>query len=108
MSVRPFGSTNFLNGISTSWANAGKASNSAAAKAWRIGRDLLTEDCSMNRPGAMIGNGTDMRAPEAAVAIVHARGAPSGSDAESVLLIRRTERPNDPWSGHWSFPGGRR
>ena len=62
----------------------------------------------MNRPGAMIENGTDMRAPEAAVAIVHARGAPSGSDEESVLLIRRTERPNDPWSGHWSFPGGRR
>lgn len=41
--------------------------------------------------------------PEAAVAIVHARGP-----EESVLLIRRTERENDPWSGHWSFPGGRR
>jgi len=27
---------------------------------------------------------------------------------ESVLLIRRTERESDPWSGHWSFPGGRR
>jgi 8-oxo-dGTP pyrophosphatase MutT (NUDIX family) len=40
---------------------------------------------------------------EAAVAIVHARGA-----EESVLLIRRTEREDDPWSGHWSFPGGRR
>jgi 8-oxo-dGTP pyrophosphatase MutT (NUDIX family) len=25
-----------------------------------------------------------------------------------VLLIRRTERESDPWSGHWSFPGGRR
>lgn len=43
------------------------------------------------------------RAPEAAVAIVHARGL-----EESVLLIRRTERHDDPWSGHWSFPGGRR
>jgi 8-oxo-dGTP diphosphatase len=41
--------------------------------------------------------------PEAAVAIVHARGA-----EEAVLLIRRTEREDDPWSGHWSFPGGRR
>src|SRR5579871_2024004 len=40
---------------------------------------------------------------EAAVAIVHARGP-----EESVLLIRRTERENDPWSGHWCFPGGRR
>jgi 8-oxo-dGTP pyrophosphatase MutT (NUDIX family) len=38
--------------------------------------------------------------PAAAVAIVHARGA-----EESVLLIRRTEREDDPWSGHWSFPG---
>lgn len=44
-----------------------------------------------------------MAEPEAAVAIVHARGA-----EESVLLIRRTERESDPWSGHWSFPGGRR
>ena len=41
--------------------------------------------------------------PEAAVAIVHARGP-----EESVLLIRRTERDDDPWSGHWCFPGGRR
>jgi 8-oxo-dGTP pyrophosphatase MutT (NUDIX family) len=39
---------------------------------------------------------------EAAVAIVHAI-APE----ESVLLIRRAEREDDPWSGHWSFPGGR-
>ena len=44
-----------------------------------------------------------MPEPEAAVAIVHAR-----KPEESVLLIRRTERENDPWSGHWSFPGGRR
>lgn len=43
-----------------------------------------------------------MAAPEAAVAILHARGP-----EESVLLIRRAERENDPWSGHWSFPGGR-
>jgi 8-oxo-dGTP pyrophosphatase MutT (NUDIX family) len=52
---------------------------------------------------------------EAAVAIVHAprseqshkQGA-TGCHEESVLLIRRTERESDPWSGHWSFPGGRR
>jgi len=24
-----------------------------------------------------------------------------------VLLIRRAEHPNDPWSGHMAFPGGR-
>jgi 8-oxo-dGTP pyrophosphatase MutT (NUDIX family) len=35
------------------------------------------------------------------VAIVHA------SQPDSVLLMRRAEHPDDPWSGHWSFPGGR-
>ena len=44
---------------------------------------------------------TDFQRPDAAVAIVHARAE------NSVLLIRRTERANDPWSGHWSLPGGR-
>ncbi len=39
---------------------------------------------------------------DAAVAIVRA-----GGPEESVLLMRRTEREGDPWSGHWSFPGGR-
>src|SRR5581483_6053427 len=43
-----------------------------------------------------------MRQPDAAVAIVHTRSAP-----ESVLLMRRSERANDSWSGHWSLPGGR-
>jgi 8-oxo-dGTP pyrophosphatase MutT (NUDIX family) len=44
-----------------------------------------------------------MAEAEAAVAIVHTRDA-----EESVLLIRRAERETDSWSGHWSFPGGRR
>lgn len=44
-----------------------------------------------------------MTASEAAVAIVRAR-APE----ESILLMRRTTREGDPWSGHWSLPGGRR
>lgn len=44
-----------------------------------------------------------MPEPQAAVAVVHAR-----EPEESVLLMRRTERDEDPWSGHWSFPGGRR
>ncbi len=43
-----------------------------------------------------------MTRPDAAVAIVHTRSEP-----ESVLLMRRSERPDDPWSGHWSLPGGR-
>jgi 8-oxo-dGTP pyrophosphatase MutT (NUDIX family) len=42
-------------------------------------------------------------AAEAAVAVLHAR-----LPVESILLIRRAENPSDPWSGHWSFPGGRR
>jgi 8-oxo-dGTP diphosphatase len=44
-----------------------------------------------------------MEEPEAAIAIVQA----SRPEA-SVLLMRRSEREEDPWSGHWSFPGGRR
>jgi 8-oxo-dGTP pyrophosphatase MutT (NUDIX family) len=43
-----------------------------------------------------------MAEPEAAVALLHA------VDADSVLLIRRTEREEDSWSGQWSLPGGRR
>ena len=45
----------------------------------------------------------DMAEPKAAVAIVLAH-----HPLESVLLIRRSERQEDSWSGHWSFPGGRR
>jgi 8-oxo-dGTP pyrophosphatase MutT (NUDIX family) len=44
-----------------------------------------------------------MPQPDAAVAIVCAH-----LPAESVLLIRRSERDDDPWSGHWALPGGRR
>jgi 8-oxo-dGTP pyrophosphatase MutT (NUDIX family) len=44
-----------------------------------------------------------MSVPEAAVALVHA-----GPPCDSILLMRRTERAGDAWSGHWSFPGGRR
>jgi 8-oxo-dGTP pyrophosphatase MutT (NUDIX family) len=38
----------------------------------------------------------------AAVAIILA------PDPDSILLIRRAERPGDPWSGHMALPGGRR
>jgi 8-oxo-dGTP diphosphatase len=44
-----------------------------------------------------------MDEPEAAVAILRA-----ASPLDSILLIRRAEREGDSWSGHWSFPGGRR
>jgi len=45
----------------------------------------------------------EMVEPEAAVAIVRTRGP-----RRSILLMRRSERKEDSWSGHWSFPGGRR
>ncbi len=44
-----------------------------------------------------------MTEPEAAVAIVRA-----SEPRKSILLIRRSERKKDSWSGQWSFPGGRR
>jgi 8-oxo-dGTP pyrophosphatase MutT (NUDIX family) len=43
-------------------------------------------------------------APSAAVAVV-LREQAEGLEA---LMIRRAESPNDPWSGHMAFPGGRR
>ena len=39
--------------------------------------------------------------PRAAVAVILAQ------DSESVLLIQRAERADDPWSGHIGLPGGR-
>jgi 8-oxo-dGTP pyrophosphatase MutT (NUDIX family) len=30
------------------------------------------------------------------------------SEPDSVLFIRRADRPDDPWSGHIALPGGRR
>lgn len=42
---------------------------------------------------------------EAAVAVVMVGSEASTPD---VLLIKRAERPDDPWSGQMAFPGGRR
>ena len=41
--------------------------------------------------------------PHAAVAIILRESGIS----PQVLLIRRTSKPHDPWSGHMAFPGGR-
>jgi 8-oxo-dGTP pyrophosphatase MutT (NUDIX family) len=46
----------------------------------------------------------ESRAPGRAAVAVVVRDAPDGPQ---VLLIRRTEHPHDPWSGHMAFPGGR-
>ena len=40
---------------------------------------------------------------EAAVSIIR-----SSQPKEAVLLLRRRKTENDPWSGHFAFPGGRR
>jgi 8-oxo-dGTP pyrophosphatase MutT (NUDIX family) len=53
--------------------------------------------------GFLLDHEKEMSEPEAAVAIVHAL-----EPEESTLLMRRSEREGDSWSGHWSFPGGRR
>lgn len=42
----------------------------------------------------------------AAVALVLAPSDVSSGSAVSVLLLRRSEREGDPWSGHMALPGG--
>ncbi len=39
---------------------------------------------------------------EAAVAII------TVGFSRDILLVRRADNPQDPWAGHWAFPGGRR
>ena len=39
----------------------------------------------------------------AAVAIIRCQ-----TPRESYLILRRASQPNDPWSGHFAFPGGRK
>lgn len=39
----------------------------------------------------------------AAVAIIRCR-----QENDAILLLRRAADPRDPWSGHYSFPGGRK
>jgi 8-oxo-dGTP pyrophosphatase MutT (NUDIX family) len=53
-----------------------------------------------------VDHGIEVKVPEAAVAAILREG-PDGGDAE-VLFIFRAEHPDDPWSGHVAFPGGRR
>lgn len=40
--------------------------------------------------------------PRAAVAVIERR-----TPVPAVLLIRRAQRADDPWSGQWALPGGR-
>jgi 8-oxo-dGTP pyrophosphatase MutT (NUDIX family) len=45
----------------------------------------------------------DPARPRAAVAVV----LRDADDGPEVLLIERARHPEDPWSGHMAFPGGR-
>jgi len=45
----------------------------------------------------------DPQPASAAVAIIR-----STAGGDSYLILRRAAHPRDPWSGHYSFPGGRR
>ena len=54
------------------------------------------------RPGALA---PDDGAPRRAAVAIVLRHAP-GADVE-LLLIKRSEREGDPWSGHVALPGGR-
>lgn len=46
---------------------------------------------------------TKHHTPGAAVAIIRCQ-----QPDDSFLLLRRNHHPDDPWSGHFSFPGGRK
>ena len=43
----------------------------------------------------------------ATAALLSADPNVTGGEGTHVLLMKRTERPGDPWSGDMSFPGGR-
>jgi 8-oxo-dGTP pyrophosphatase MutT (NUDIX family) len=74
-----------------------------------IGRELLAHPelarlarVLAARPGARAENDGDPR--RAAVALVLRSDA---ADQLELLLIKRSERDDDPWSGHIALPGGR-
>lgn len=46
---------------------------------------------------------TPPKTASASVAIIR-----SFAPRETFLVLRRATHPNDPWSGHFSFPGGRK
>jgi len=55
-------------------------------------------------PSDQIQRSTDDQPPDAAVAVI----IDSSRSNDSLLLIQRTERIADPWSGQVAFPGGHR
>jgi 8-oxo-dGTP pyrophosphatase MutT (NUDIX family) len=51
-------------------------------------------------------HGVTDQGPGAAVAAILRE--PPGAEGAELFFIRRAEHPDDPWSGHVAFPGGRR
>ena len=62
--------------------------------------DEIRRTFGVHNPEMIRHDGSD----EAAVAMVLQQGATS----VEALFIERAKHPNDPWSGHMAFPGGRR
>jgi 8-oxo-dGTP pyrophosphatase MutT (NUDIX family) len=72
---------------------------------------LLSEQNIRARLGALQPNARPAASatPFAAVAaVLRYGGSERGKPEPDVLLIRRSQHPGDPWSGHMAFPGGRR
>ena len=77
----------------------------------RLGMPQIRERLSGRLPRSALPDAAVSALPElagaprrrAAVALV----LREASDGPELLLIRRAEHPNDPWSGHMAFPGGR-
>ncbi|HEY6877104.1 MAG TPA: CoA pyrophosphatase [Polyangiales bacterium] len=65
----------------------------------RLPRNTML-DSSITALVPEVGNPAQRRAAVAAILRASALGP-------EVLFIRRAEHPNDPWSGHMAFPGGR-
>ncbi|MDF3071554.1 MAG: mutT/nudix family protein [Polyangiaceae bacterium] len=49
---------------------------------------------------------TDLLRPRRAAVALVLSPSPEASGGLSLLLMRRSEREGDPWSGHMAFPGG--
>ncbi|MDB4985323.1 MAG: hypothetical protein JWN04_501 [Myxococcaceae bacterium] len=61
-------------------------------------------DASIDSPLDAGGQAPSGKLRRAAVALII---RPDGVQGPEVLFIRRAEHPQDPWSGHMAFPGGR-
>jgi 8-oxo-dGTP pyrophosphatase MutT (NUDIX family) len=83
----------------------------ATSKALVPALDWVSEMARLDRIASKLAgisgdHGVETDGPRAAVAAI-LRELP-GADSADLFFIRRAEHPQDPWSGHMAFPGGRR